>query len=263
MRPVVALYSTFLQRAVDQVIHDVALPGLPVVFAVDRAGFVPGDGETHQGVFDISLFSAVPGLTMLAPSSRSELTLMLRWAVSVGRPVMIRYPKAVCGPELPELSSPIEEGRGVFVRFLRSEVLFMNVGGMLPQCLGAAHLLNLDGVSADIYNLRFLKPLDESYLLSVLRLYRHVVMVEEAATRGGLGETVNRLLGESATNGVTFVAMGAADRFPGLGSRDQLIAEAGLDAAGIALRARALCERGVLAEARTSPPGPRGPFLQS
>jgi 1-deoxy-D-xylulose-5-phosphate synthase len=262
MRPVVAMYSTFLQRAVDQVIHDVALPRLPVVFAVDRAGFVPGDGETHQGVFDISLFSAVPGLTMLAPASRGELSMFLRWAVSSARPVMIRYPKAVCGPELPELAGPLEEGRGVFVRFLQSEVLIMSVGAMLPQCLDAAHLLNLDGISTDIYNLRFLKPLDEAYLLSVLRLYRHVVLVEEAVTRGGLGETVNRLLGESAMGGVTFVAMGAADRFPGLGTREQLIAEAGLDAAGIALRVRTICERGLVTEARQELVGHRHPFLR-
>ncbi|HEY9594536.1 MAG TPA: 1-deoxy-D-xylulose-5-phosphate synthase, partial [Spirochaetia bacterium] len=203
MKPVVALYSTFLQRAVDQVIHDVALPGLPVVIAVDRAGFVPGDGETHQGIFDVSLFSPVPGLTILAPASRGELAVCLRWAVASGRPVMIRYPKAVCGPELPELSGPVEEGRGGFVRFLQSEALIVSVGGLLPQCLEAAHLLNLEGISTDIYNMRFIKPIDEEYLLSVLRLYRFVVLVEEAASRGGVGDQVGRLVAARLAGGVS------------------------------------------------------------
>lgn len=253
MRPVVALYSTFLQRAVDQVIHDVALPRLPVVLAVDRAGFVSGDGETHQGIFDVGFASSVPGLTLLAPASRGDLTLCLRWAVSRGAPVMIRYPKAVCGPEMPELAHPVEEGRGALVRFLQGEVLLVNVGGLVPQVLAAAHILNLAGISADIYNLRFIKPLDVDYLLSFLRLYRCVVTVEEATARCGVGEHISRILSENGMGSILFRALGAADEFPGLGTRDQLLEAAGLDGKGIARSVRELCENDDLLSHR----GPR------
>jgi 1-deoxy-D-xylulose-5-phosphate synthase len=247
MRPVVAMYSTFVQRAVDQVIHDVALPRLPVVFAVDRAGFVPGDGETHQGLFDISLFAGVPGMTLLAPASRTELCLSFRWALSQERPVMIRYPKAVCGPELDALASPLEEGRGVFVRFLQSEVLLVSVGGILPEALEAAHILNLAGISVDIYNLRFVKPIDSDSLYSILRLYRHAVVVEEGIARGGVGEHVGRLMAERDADGQPAVSLrvrGAPDAFAATGSRGQLLAAAGLDGAGIASFVRGLCENG-------------------
>jgi 1-deoxy-D-xylulose-5-phosphate synthase len=246
MRPVVAIYSTFMQRAVDQVIHDVAIPGLPVVFVVDRAGFVSGDGETHQGLFDMALFGGVPGMTILAPASRGEIGLSLRWALSQEKPVMIRYPKAVCGPELEALASPLEEGRGVFVRFLQSEVLLVSVGGLLPETLEAAHLLNLSGISVDIYNLRFVKPIDSESLYSVLRLYRRVVVVEEGMARGGVGEHLSQLMAQkdAGLGTVSVCVRGAPDAFAATGSREQLLASAGLDGAGIASFVRGVCERG-------------------
>ena len=242
MRPVVAIYSTFMQRAVDQVVHDVAFPGLPVVFAVDRAGFVSGDGETHQGLLDISLFGSVPGLAMIAPANNAEVRLSLDWALSRGRPVMLRYPKAACGPDLEELAAPLEEGRGVYVRFLQSEVLLVSVGALLPEVLAAAHLLNCAGISVDIYNLRFVKPIDGDYLSSVLRLYRHAVMVEEGAARGGAGEHVSRLLSNRDERSVSFHTLAAGDEFPAQGTRDQTLAAAGLDGPGIAAFVRGLCE---------------------
>ncbi len=235
LRPVVAIYSTFLQRAVDQVIHDVALPGLPVIFAVDRSGVVSGDGETHQGVFDISLFGSVPGLSIISPASRQEMELCLRWALLRGAPVMIRYPKAVCGPDLEELASPLEEGKGVFVRHHQSEVLLIAVGGILTEALKAAHLLNLRGISADIYSMRFVKPLDEAYLEKVLSLYGCAVLVEETLTRGGLGEHVGRMLHERGSS-VRFRSLGVADLFLPHGSRGELLRLARLDGESIARR---------------------------
>jgi 1-deoxy-D-xylulose-5-phosphate synthase len=247
MRPVVAVYSTFMQRAVDQVVHDVAFPGLPVVFALDRAGFVSGDGETHQGLLDLSLFGSVPGLAMIAPANRAEVRLGLDWALARGRPVMLRYPKAACGPDLEELAVPLEEGRGVFVRFLQGEVLVVSVGALLPEVLAAAHLLNCAGISVDIYNLRFVKPIDEDYLSSVLRLYRLVVVVEEGAARGGVGEHVSRMLCNRDERLVSFHALAAPDEFPAQGTRDQMLAAAGLDGPGIAAFVRAFCEDGARA----------------
>ncbi len=240
LRPVVAIYSTFMQRAVDQVIHDVAIPGLPVIFAVDRAGLVPGDGETHQGLFDIGLFGPVPGLGMLAPSCAAEMDGFLRWALSRSGPVMIRYPKAVCAPDLAECAAPVEEGRGVFVRRHGSEVLIVSVGGILPEVMKAVHVLNLRGISADIYSLRFIKPLDEGYLLEILSLYRRVVFVEEGYSRAGIGEHIGRLLLE---NGVAarFVIIGAPDRFVSQGMRGQLLRLCGLDGESIARRAENAC----------------------
>jgi 1-deoxy-D-xylulose-5-phosphate synthase len=238
----VAIYSTFMQRAVDQVVHDVAFPGLPVVFALDRAGFVSGDGETHQGLLDIGLFGSVPGLAMIAPANGAEVRLGLCWALAQERPVMLRYPKAACGPELEELSAPMEEGKGVFVRFFQSEVLLMSVGALLPEVLAAAHLLNCAGISADIYNMRFVKPIDQEYLSSVLRLYDHAVMVEEGAARGGVGEYVSRLLCNRRERTVSFHTLAAADEFPDQGSRDQMLAAAGLDGPGIAAFVRGVLE---------------------
>jgi 1-deoxy-D-xylulose-5-phosphate synthase len=242
MRPVVAAYSTFMQRAVDQVVHDVAFPRLPVVFAVDRAGFVSGDGETHQGLWDISLFGSVPGLAIFAPASKGEMRLGLRWALAQERPVMLRYTKAACGPEPEELAAPLEEGRGVFVRFFQSEVLLLSVGALLSEVLAASHLLNLAGISVDIYNLRFVKPIDEDYLASVLHLYRYAVMVEEGAARGGVGEHISRLLCNREERAVTFHPLAAADEFPAQGTREQMLASAGLDGPGIASFVRRLCE---------------------
>ena len=244
LRPVVAIYSTFLQRAVDQVIHDVAIPGLPVVFAVDRSGVVPADGETHQGLFDISLFSPVPGLCILSPACRGEVDMFLNWALDEDRPVMIRYPKAVCGPDLPELSRPLQEGRGVFVRRRASEVLLLSVGGILPEVLKAAHLLDLRGISSDIHALRFIKPLDGAYLRDVVSAYECTVLVEEGAARGGLGEHVARLLHEGGGS-TRFYSVGAPDSFLPHGTREELLSCCGLDAVSLARRVEGLLVRGL------------------
>ncbi len=240
LRPVVAIYSTFMQRAVDQVIHDVAIPRLPVIFAIDRSGLVAGDGETHQGIFDVGLFSSVPGLTILCPSCSGEVELSLRWAMERGGPVMIRYPKAVCGPDLPELAAPIEEGRGVFIRHHQSEVLLMTAGGILPEVLKAAHLLNMRGISTDIYCVRFVKPIDTVYLEKVVRLYERVLLIEENVGRGGLGEFVASLLLEKGAATRFHVAC-VPEAFIPQGARSDLLRASGLDGESIARRVEEIC----------------------
>jgi 1-deoxy-D-xylulose-5-phosphate synthase len=233
MRPVVAIYSTFLQRAIDQVVHDVAIPGRPVVLAVDRAGLVSGDGETHQGVFDLAMLRSVPDLAVLAPAGPAEMEAAFRWAFAAGRPVAVRYPRAACTPDSGELAEPFVPGRGVFVRFHQGEVLIVAVGALLVEALRAAHLLAQRGIAADVYNLRFVRPLDEDYLVSVLSLYNSAAVVEEGTRHGGVGEAVARLAAERGC-GVTVRCLGVPDRYLSQASRDALLAQCGLNAAGIA-----------------------------
>jgi 1-deoxy-D-xylulose-5-phosphate synthase len=239
LRPVAAIYSTFIQRAADQVIHDASLQRLPVVFALDRSGFVGDDGETHQGLFDISLFRSVPGITILAPASSRELRAMLDLALAEAGPVVIRYPKAVCPPEEDAFSLPPEKGRGVFVRRENAPVCLAFTGSLYPQALEAAELLSRQGIGADLYNLRFLKPVDEDYLAGILRRYRTVAFIEEGMRQGGFGEyaaclalrrdSPARILVLGVEEG--FIALGKA-----LGSREELLRFNGLDGPGIAAR---------------------------
>jgi 1-deoxy-D-xylulose-5-phosphate synthase len=241
MRPVAAIYSTFLQRAVDQIIHDVALQKLPVVFAVDRAGFVAGDGETHQGLFDISLLRAVPGLTLLAPSCALELRLMLAWALAQNDPCAIRYPKALAPSRLP--ASAIEAGRGVFVEFDPTMeaaasnggggVLVAFTGGLYQPVSEAARLLRERGVKAAFYNLRFLKPVDEDYLAGLMNRYETAVFVEEGVKSGGFGEYAADLARRKKCR-AAIVTLNSGDRYLPQGGRNELLHFCGLDGEGIA-----------------------------
>jgi 1-deoxy-D-xylulose-5-phosphate synthase len=237
LRPVAAIYSTFIQRAVDQVIHDTALQGLPVVFALDRAGFVGDDGETHQGLFDIALFRPVPNMTILAPAGGGELAAMLNWALSAPGPVVIRYPKASCPEEAAAFSAPLEPGRGVFLRGGPregpSEVCLAFTGGLFPQARQAADILASRNITADLYNLRFLKPVDEGYLADIMDRYELVVFLEEGIKKGGFGEFAAALaLGRNRA--ARILVLGAADGFPSLGTREELLGLSGLDGPGIA-----------------------------
>ena len=192
--PVVAVYSTFMQRAVDQVIHDVALQSLPVVFALDRAGAVPDDGETHQGIYDIALFRSVPGLSVLSPVSAEEMRLLFRWAFDRRKPVLLRYPKTTCPTEIPAFSLPVGEGRGIFVEQEGSDALIACTGGIFGEVQEAANILARRDAPVDIYHFRFLKPLDEDYFLEVTAPYRVVVIVEDGIRTGGIGEALEKLL---------------------------------------------------------------------
>jgi 1-deoxy-D-xylulose-5-phosphate synthase len=257
LRPVTAIYSTFLQRAVDQIIHDVALQKLPVIFAVDRAGFVTGDGETHQGLFDISLLRAIPNMTLLAPASAEELRLMLEWALLHDGPCAIRYPKAPApqvnwtppGQEVPA-APPLECGRGVFVEFSAApatgkdaerDVLLAFTGSLYPSIEGAARLLNESGIRADFYNLRFLKPVDEDHLAALINRYRTVVFVEEGAESGGFGEYATALALQRKCS-AKILALNAGDGCFVQGSREELLARCGLDGEGIASSVRSLLQ---------------------
>lgn len=194
MLPVVAIYSTFMQRAVDQVIHDVALQSLPVVFAVDRAGAVPDDGETHQGIYDIALFRSIPGVSILSPVSAVEMKLLFEWAFSRKAPVIVRYPKTTCPTEVPAFSLPVGEGRGVFAEQEGSDALIVCTGGVYGEVHEAANILARRDSPVDVYNLRFIKPLDEEYFLEVTNPYDFIVIVEDGIRTGGIGVCLEELL---------------------------------------------------------------------
>jgi 1-deoxy-D-xylulose-5-phosphate synthase len=251
LRPVVALYSTFAQRAVDQVLHDVALPCLPVVLALDRAGAVGEDGETHQGIYDIALFRSFPNLSILAPASAGELTLFLEWALDSGRPAVIRYPKAQCPREEESYAEPLVAGRGVFVRRSGAESLVVALGGLVAPAAQASDALLREAAEggspadmprsrggADVYSLRFVAPFDEESFLEAASPYARVLVVEDGVARGGFGEYLVSLIASRLPR-VSAASAGFPSAPFAQASRDQLLARAGLDAAGIALRVRA------------------------
>jgi 1-deoxy-D-xylulose-5-phosphate synthase len=243
LKPVTAIYSTFIQRSADQIIHDVGLQNLPVIFALDHAGFVAADGETHQGLFDISLFRAVPNMTILAPAGAAELRLMLDWALGAGEkdgnagPLMIRYPKALCPAEAPALSLPLEKGRGVWLRGGNGEedgrLCLAFTGGLYREALDAARRLEAEGIRADLYNLRFLKPVDEDYLADIMNRYAAVAFMEEGIQSGGFGEYATELAQRRHCRAVlaVFAAKGGD-----LGTREELLRENRLDGEGVVSR---------------------------
>ncbi|MDR1470231.1 MAG: 1-deoxy-D-xylulose-5-phosphate synthase [Spirochaetaceae bacterium] len=253
MRPVVAVYSTFMQRAVDQVIHDVALQNLPVIFAVDRAGFVGGDGETHQGLFDVSLFRAVPNVSILCPATGAELALMLDWALAQNGPVLIRYPKAEAIYE--ETCPPLETGRGVYRHQggaatpdgagdsggnspadRRADICIAFSGGLLEEADGAARILQERGVPCALYNLRFLKPVDEAFLGEQLARFNVFVVAEEGYASGSFTEFV-QAFAHTHSCPVKIVPLTAPAGFPPQATRAELLESAGLSARQIAATA--------------------------
>ncbi|MDR1626852.1 MAG: 1-deoxy-D-xylulose-5-phosphate synthase [Spirochaetia bacterium] len=239
MRPVVSIYSTFMQRAADQLIHDAALPRLGVTVVMDRAGLVGEDGETHQGLYDIALFRPVPNITFLAPACAEELGLMLDYAVCLDGPALIRFPKAPCADCNPVLGAPLETGRGVFARRGRGPVLILSLGPLCAQAEAAADLLASGGLGADVYNIRFIKPLDAGYLRSLLAGYEAAYLVEDAAISGGLGSELGDLI-QGWRLPLVYAHGGAPDAFLPQASRQELLADCGLDAEGIARAVREL-----------------------
>jgi len=235
LRPVVAVYSTFLQRGYDQVIHDVALQGLPVVIAVDRAGAVGDDGATHQGIFDISFLRAVPRLTILAPRDGSELTAMLAWALEQDGPVVIRYPRAEAKNTAP--CEAFSAGRPVpplEVKSGRDGVVF-TFGPMVDVALEAASSLEPD-LSFSVINMRSLKPLPGEFIRAAVDGKRSVVTLEDHALSGGFGSSIAEMLLEIGDSTLLsrMVRLGYPDRFIPHGSIERIHEEYGLTAPQVA-----------------------------
>ncbi len=227
MKPFVSIYSTFMQRAVDQVIHDAALPDLPVTMVIDRAGLVGNDGETHQGIFDISLFRSVPNLRILAPYDNDDIVRMVDYAAESSHPIMIRYPKSLC-PESSNNSEALKEGRGKFLYRNDSEILLIGAGGYLEEIVRAGDKLSRKGIKNDIYSMRFIKPVDEKYLVSVLKNYKKAYFFDDNMEINGIGEYLTTLVHLNKLK-TQFYFRGIKDFFPEHATRDELITENGLD----------------------------------
>lgn len=213
--PVVAIYSTFIQRSVDQIIEDIALQNRHVVIVLDRAGAVPSDGETHQGIFDIALFRPIPNMVVMTVCSAEDLKLCLDWAIEKNDgPVSIRWPKLSCPSEIQSFSSPIEIGRGLWIKctefapamsiglednlFMglhsRKKILFVLTGSLYSEALTAARSLLIKGIIVDMYVLRFIKPFDEEYFLSIAKSYDSIVFLEDGVKNGGIGEYLESVI---------------------------------------------------------------------
>lgn len=238
MRPVFAVYSTFLQRAYDQVIHDVCIQNLPVVLSLDRGGLVE-DGATHQGVFDVAYLRAIPNMTVMAPKDENELQHMLYTAVGHNGPISLRYPRGkAIGVPMDEQLHTLPIGRGEALRE-GMDVTLIGLGAMVQVCLAAAEQLAQAGISAGVVNPRFVKPLDADLLLRVGRETGAVVTVEEAAVTGGFGSAVLELYSEHGVS-VAVRRMGIPDQFVPHGAPRYFLEQFGLTPDGVATTARAL-----------------------
>jgi 1-deoxy-D-xylulose-5-phosphate synthase len=233
LKPVVAIYSTFLQRAYDQIIHDVCLQNLPVVFAVDRAGIVGDDGATHQGLFDLAFLRTVPNMVVMAPRDAAELANMLFTALELGQPAAVRYPRRRAPGAVPSEWSPVPVGRAEVLREGKDAVL-VALGTMVPVACAAAELLAAQGVEVTVINARFAKPLDQGYLLEWAARTGLVVTLEEHVLAGGFGSAVAELLADRGLSAVRVVRMGLPDTFVEHGSQDLLLARYGLTPEAVA-----------------------------
>ncbi|HXE56480.1 MAG TPA: 1-deoxy-D-xylulose-5-phosphate synthase [Gemmatimonadales bacterium] len=241
IRPVVAIYSTFLQRAYDNVIHDVAVQQLPVIFCLDRAGLVGEDGQTHMGLYDIAYMLAVPGMTVTAPKDGDELIGLLKTAMRhSGGPFCTRYPrdKAPAEPSAYERIAPVPYGTWEELREGR-ELAILAVGTMVQPALEAARLLAADGIDCTVVNCRFLKPMDAAMLEALAREHRTLVTVEEGTIVNGFGAYLAETM-QTTHPEVRVVALGVPDRLIEQAPRAEQLESCGLTAAGIAARIRAL-----------------------
>ncbi len=232
-KPVAAIYSTFMQRAYDQVFHDVCLQNLPVVIAMDRGGLVGDDGPTHHGVFDISFMRHLPGLTFMAPKDENELRRMLKTAVSLNAPVALRYPRgAGYGVQLDKIIKPLDVGKGELLREGK-DVTIIGIGATVMPAIKAAEKLAEKGIQAAVVNARFIKPLDAELILSQAEATGRIITVEENVLQGGFGSAVLELLQDKGLNNIKVKRLGIADEYVEHGTQAQLRMDVGIDAEGI------------------------------
>ncbi len=249
LRPVTAIYSTFLQRGFDNIVHDVAIQHLPVIFCLDRAGLVGEDGETHAGLYDIAYMLAVPGMTVTAPSSGTELIALLRSAMAHrDDPFSIRYPRDAA----PDVVGPARDipavpyGTWDVLRRGRDGVAVLAVGTMVAQAMQAADALSADGLDVTVVNCRFLKPIDRLSLAALAHEHKTLLVVEEGTVVNGFGAYLSTIV-EQMEPQVRVVAHGVPDRVVYAAARARQLAQCGLDAAGIAAKVRALHDAEALA----------------
>ena len=232
LKPVFAVYSTFLQRAYDEIVEDVCLQRLPVIFAVDRAGLVGADGETHQGIFDLSYFSSMPGMTVMAPKNGQELRDMLRFAMTLEGPSAIRYPRGTAYKGLSEFRAPIEKGKSEML-YDEGGILLLAAGSMVKTALKVREILKAKGLACSIANVRFVRPIDTELLRKAAGEYSLVVTMEENIHSGGFGEHVAAWYAGQDLN-VPLLQVAIPDTFVRHGSPQELCRLTGIDAESVA-----------------------------
>ena len=234
LRPIVAIYSSFLQRAYDQILHDVCLQKLPVVFAIDRAGLVGSDGETHQGVFDLSFLSSIPNITIMAPKNKWELSDMLKFAVTYDGPIAIRYPRGQAYEGLYENRATVELGKSEWI-YEEKDIAIFAVGSMVKTAVDVHKKLKEQGFNCSLNNGRFVKPIDEEALKKAAATHSLIVTMEENVASGGYGEKVREYL-DSIKADCKVLTIAIPDKFVEHGSVDQLYKEIGVDADSVVAR---------------------------
>ena len=227
MKPIVAVYSSFLQRAYDQILHDVCIQDLPVVFAVDRAGLVGSDGETHQGIFDLSYLSSIPNMHIMAPKNKWELSDMLKFAVKFGHPIAIRYPRGVAYDGLKDYRAPIVFGKSELI-YKEKEIALVAVGSMVKTALEVREALIEEGYAVSLVNARFVKPIDEEMIKELCKDHKLLVTMEENVASGGFGEKVREYM-ESLETETKILSIALPDAYVEHGNVDILRKEVGID----------------------------------
>ena len=232
--PVFAVYSSFLQRAFDQILHDVCIQNLHVIFAIDRAGLVGSDGETHQGIFDISYLSVIPNMTIMAPKNKWELSDMMKFAVAYDGPIALRYPRGAAYDGLKEIRQPIELAKSELIR-KGSTVAIMALGSMVKTAVDVVKLLEADGISATLINARFAMPFDKEAIKELPAEHSLLVTMEENVQSGGFGEHVTEYV---KTNGIVLEVLTVAlpDCYVEHGNVEVLKKELHVDAESVAKR---------------------------
>ena len=230
--PIFAVYSSFLQRAYDQVLEDVCLQNLPVTFAIDRAGLVGSDGETHQGIFDLSYLSSMPNMHIMAPKNKWELSDMLKFAIQFDGPTAIRYPRGNAYDGLSEFRAPVEMGKAEPIYKERDIVLFA-VGSMVKTAEKVREILIAKDYNCSLTNARFVKPIDEDYIREAAKKHKLIVTMEENVAPGGFGDQVRRFICDEEIDLVQ-LCIALPDEFVTHGSCDQLYKELGVDAESVA-----------------------------
>lgn len=227
VHPVFAVYSSFLQRAYDQMIHDVALQNLPVVFAVDRAGLVGSDGETHQGIFDLSYLSSIPNMTVMSPKNKWELADMVRFALSYQGPIALRYPRGEAYDGYQKLRTPVLYGKSEIV-YQESEIAILSVGHMFEAAVEVRNELKKQGYCCTLVNARFVKPIDEALIEELCQDHRLIATIEENVQTGGFGEHVMEYVNRKCKN-IRVLSLALPDDYVEHGSIKALREETGLD----------------------------------
>lgn len=231
LKPIVAIYSSFLQRAYDQILHDVCIQNLPVVFAIDRAGLVGSDGETHQGIFDLSYLSSIPNMHIMAPKNKWELSDMIKFAVAFHAPIAVRYPRGEAFDGLKENREPVVYGKSESI-YEEEDIALMAVGSMVKVALEVRDQLKERGYSCSLINVRFVKPIDEDGIREACREHRLIVTMEENVLSGGYGEKVRDYV-DSIGASTQVLTIAIPDEYVEHGNVELLKQEIGIDADSI------------------------------